>query len=101
MSQFETKSPVFPIPPHSPDVGVFTCPSSECFQLALWLTHPCIEKVELSEGPCPCPCITIHRVISRRHNTVIKAKSIVTERTSGPFVMLYEADDVVLSRQVD
>lgn len=102
-SRLETKGPVSPILiPRSPDVGIFPCPGSESLQLALWLTHPCIEKIELSKCSRTCPCIAVHRVISRRrHDTVINTRFMVTEKTNGPFVVLHEADNIVLSRQVD
>ena len=92
------KRPRVPSSTRSPDVGVLPCPGSECFQLALGLTHPRIEEVELSKCLCTCPCIAVHWVISRRRNTVIKTKSLVTEKTTGPFVVLNEADNIVLYR---
>ena len=32
-----------------PDVGVLARPGSEGLQLALWLAHPSVEKVELAK----------------------------------------------------
>jgi hypothetical protein len=48
-----------------PDIRIFACPCTEGLKLALRLTHPSIEEVELSKRCCAGFSITIDRVKSR------------------------------------
>lgn len=84
-----------PPPPHLPDVGVLACPRSEGLQLALGLTHPCIEEIELAKCSCADPCITVDRVISRPQNSHVHKQDFIME-SNRPLVMLYEADNIML-----
>jgi hypothetical protein len=82
-----------------PDVGVFACPCSEGLQLRFWLAHPRVEEIELAKFPRAHSCIAVDRVVSGKYKTAMGINQALVTRgqRDTPLVVLYKADDIVLS----
>lgn len=89
-------------------IGILASPSSERLQLALRLTHPRLEEVELSQGLCTQFGISVSGVVPTTISSMRNSQQAIEGKKrnqkclgDAPLMMLDPTGDLVLLGKVD